>query len=186
MSLAQLGNNVLLIDADLRCPKLHVVHDMKNSEGLSTLLTAKALDQELIDQAIRKGIESNLDMLPSGPRVPNPANLFSSSEMRTLLERLGSLYSHIIIDSPPLLYFADSVILASSVEAVVLIARANFSSRDVLSRAKKRLQVVRSNIVGIVINDLPQSSYKYYNNTYYRQLEATETEEAGGSLLHLE
>ena len=185
-SLAQLGGKVLLIDADLRCPKLHVVNDVKNSMGLSNVLTVKDLDQALIDQAIQKGVELNLDILPSGPRVPNPANLFGSVEMSALLERLGTIYSHVIIDSPPLLYFADSVILASSVDAVVLVARANFSSRDVLSRAKRKIQDVRANIVGIVINDLPVSSRDYYNNTYYRQLEAAETEASGSSVLHLE
>jgi succinoglycan biosynthesis transport protein ExoP len=185
-SLAQLGGKVLLIDADLRCPKLHVVNDVKNSLGLSSVLTVKDLDQDLIDEAIQKGVELNLDILPSGPRVPNPANLFGSVEMSALLERLGAIYSHVVIDSPPILYFADSVILASSVDAVVLIARANFSSRDVLSRAKRKIQDVRANIVGIVINDLPVSSYGYYNNTYYRQLEAEEAEKADSSLLHLE
>ncbi len=185
-SLAQLGGKVLLIDADLRCPKLHVVNDVKNSLGLSNVLTVKNLDQDLIDQAIQKGVELNLDILPSGPRVPNPANLFGSVEMSALLERLGAIYSHVVIDSPPVLYFADSVILASSVDAVVLIARANFSSRDVLSRAKRKIQDVRANIVGIVINDLPQNSYGYYNNTYYRQLEAAEAEKADSSLLHLD
>jgi capsular exopolysaccharide synthesis family protein len=185
-SLAQLGGKVLLIDADLRCPKLHVVNDVNNSLGLSSVLTVKDLDQDLIDEAIQKGVELNLDILPSGPRVPNPANLFGSVEMTALLERLGAIYSHVIIDSPPLLYFADSVILASSVDAVVLIARANFSSRDVLSRAKRKIQDVRANIIGIVINDLPVNSYGYYNNTYYRQLEAEEAEKADSSLLHLE
>ena len=185
-SLAQLGNRVLLIDADLRCPKMHVVNDIKNSHGLSNLLTVKDLDQNLIDQAIQKSIEPNLDILPSGPRVPNPANLFGSVEMRALLERLGAIYSHVVIDSPPVLYFADSVILASSVEAVILIARANSSSRDGLSRAKRKIQEVRANIVGIVVNDLPLSSYKYYSSTYYRQLEDSEVERAGNSLLHLD
>lgn len=184
-SLAQLGGRVLLIDADLRCPKLHVVSDVRNTQGLSNVLTAPNIDQDLIEQAIQKNIDLNLDLLPSGPRVPNPANLFGSVEMNALLERLGAIYSHVVIDSPPLLYFADSVILASSVDAVVLIARANFSSRDVLSRAKKKMHDVRANVIGIVVNDLPLSSYRYYNNTYYRQLEAAEAEEANGSMLHL-
>lgn len=184
-SLAQLGGRILLVDADLRCPKLHVVNDVKNSFGLSNVLTASSLEQGIIDQAIQKGVELNLDFLPSGPRVPNPANLFGSVEMTSLIERLGAIYSHVIIDSPPLLYFADSVILASSVDAVVLIARANFSSRDVLSRAKRKIQDVRANVVGIVLNDLPISTSGYYN-TYYRQIEGSEIETNDNSVLHLE
>ena len=138
-SLAQLGDRVLLIDADLRCPKMHVINDLNNTHGLSTLLTTNELTQELLDRTIQKGVEPGLDMLASGPKVPNPANLFGSVEIALLLERLGALYSHIVIDSPPLLYFADSVILFSTcVEAVVIIARANMSSRDVISRLKGR------------------------------------------------
>lgn len=185
-SLAQLGGKVLLIDADLRCPKLHVVNKVQNSLGLSNILTASDHGLDLLDQAIQKDVEINLDILPSGPRVPNPANLFASVEMTALLERLAGIYSHVIIDSPPLLYFADSVILASGVDAVVLIARANFTSRDVISRAKRKIQDVRANIIGVVINDLPVSRYGYYNNTYYRQLEAAESEASGDSMLHLD
>lgn len=185
-SLAQLGNKVLLIDGDMRCPKMHIITNISNTRGLSNLLTVNDLGQELIDQTIQKDLEFNLDILPSGPKVPNPANLFGSVEMRSLLERLGAIYSHVVIDSPPVLYFADSIILATSVEAVVLIARANFSSREVLSRAKKKMQDVRANVVGIVINDVPLNNYQYYNNIYYRQLEQAEVDEAGVSLLHLD
>lgn len=185
-SLAQMGGRVLLIDADLRCPKMHVINDLNNAKGLSTLLTAKDLNQDLIDQTIRKDIEACLDMLPSGPKVPNPANLFGSVEMKRLLESLGAMYTHVVIDSPPLLYFADSVILSTCVEAVIIIARSNMSSRDVLSRAKKKIHDVHGNVVGVVLNDVPMNSYKYYNNVYYRQLEAAEAGDSEFSGLHLD
>lgn len=185
-SLAQLGGRVLLIDADLRCPKLHVLNDVQNTHGLSNVLTSDEINQDLIDRATSKDVDTNLDLLPSGPRVPNPANLFGSTEMTALIERMGAIYDHVIIDSPPLLYFADSVILAPTVDAVVLIARANFSSRDVLFRAKKKILDVRANLIGIVLNDLPLNGYRYYNNSYYRQLETVETSEVNGSVLHLD
>ncbi len=184
-SLAQLGNKVLLIDGDLRCPKMHLLNDLYNQKGLSTLLTAKDLDSKVIQDTIQKDIAVNLDLLSSGPTAPNPTNLFSSVEMRSLLEKLGSVYTHIVIDSPPILYFADSVILSTCVDAVVLIARANVSSRDVLSRAKKALQDVRVNIIGIVLNDIPLVGYKYYNSFYYQQLENAEMEENSENVLHL-
>lgn len=184
-SLAQLGEKVLLVDADLRCPKMHLINSLSNSSGLSTALTAKVLDQLQLDEAIKKGVESNLDIMTSGPRVPDPANLFSSVQMRSLIERLGASYSYIVIDSPPLLYFADSVIISTEVDAVVLVARSDFSSRDVLLRARQKMQDVRGNVVGVVLNDIQLSSFKYYNHTYYKQLIAQEAEPEDGNVLHI-
>lgn len=183
-SLAELGNRVLLIDADLRSPKMHLINDLGNKTGLSTLLTASGLNKEMIEAAVHRDVAANMDVLTSGPRVPNPANLFASAEMQTLLAELDGIYSHIIIDSPPVLYFADSVILATSVEAVVLVARANFSSRDLILKAKKKIMEVRGNAVGFVLNDVPLGNYKYYNAVYYRQLESVEDIE--GSILKLD
>lgn len=184
-SLAQLGGKALLIDADLRCPKMHLINNVSNNFGLSTLLTAREMDQAQLDQAIKKDSEPNLDILPSGPRVPDPANLFTSVQMKSLLERLGAIYTYIIIDSPPVLYFADSVILSTEVDAVVLVARADFSSRDVLFRARQRMQDVHGNIVGVVLNDIQLNNFKYYNHTYYKQLEAPDAEPEDGNVLHL-
>lgn len=185
-SLAQLGSKVLLIDADLRCPKMHLIHGVGNNYGLSTVLTARDINQELLSRTIHKEIEPNLDVMCSGPKVPNPANLFGSVEMQRLLEQMGAIYSYVVIDSPPVLYFADSVLLATGVEAVVIVARANFSSRDTLARANKKMNDIHGNVVGIVINDIQLNDYKYYNNGYYKQLEQSEIDEASKSLLHLD
>ncbi len=172
-SLAQLGNKVLLIDADLRCPKQHTLNGVSNENGLSSLLRLKDLNQKSIDSAITKDVAGDLDLMTSGPPVPNPATLLSLSKMRNLLSRLGAFYRHIVIDSPPALYFADSIMLASNVDAVILVGRVNFSSRELLSLAKKKLQNVHANVVGIVLNDIPTGNYKYYDNVYYNQLEET-------------
>lgn len=170
-SLAQLGGKVLLVDADLRCPRLHSIKNLRNAYGLSNLLTSNEVEQETIKKAIEVEVETNLDMLPAGPRVPNAANLFSSVEMRNLMSELSATYSYIVIDSPPVLFFADSVILATIVDAVILIARADHSSRDTLLHAKKKMQEVRANLIGVVLNDVPITSYQYYNSSYYNEVE---------------
>lgn len=183
-SLAQLGSKVLLIDADLRCPKMHLINGIGNACGLGTVLTARDMNQALLNRAIQKEIEPNLDIMCSGPKVPNPANLFGSVELQTLLQQMSAIYSYVVIDTPPVLYFADSVLLATAADAVVIVARANFSSRDILARAKKKMQDIHGNVVGIVVNDIQRNEYKYYNNGYYNQL-AQDEADGGGSVLHL-
>lgn len=185
-SLAQLGNKVLLVDADLRSPKMHFINNLSNAKGLSNLLTMKSFDQAAITDAVQQEVEKDLDMLTSGPQVPNPTNLLSSNEMRSLLQHFSAVYSHIIIDSPPVLFFADSIILSTKVDAVMLIARNNFSTQEVVLQAKRRLQDVRANIVGLVLNDIVQNDHQYNNYHYYQQLEEPEIVDNNGSVLHLD
>jgi polysaccharide biosynthesis transport protein len=186
-SLSELGNRVLLIDADLRSPQVHAIVGIDQHSGLSTLLTVKTVDQELLDRSIRKDPTSDLFVLPAGPNSPNPANLLSSNEMRNLLTRLAGQFSYIVIDSPPVLYFADSVILSNNVNGVMLVARANFTSQQIILQAKKMLEDVRAKILGVVLNDIPLSGYKYYPYDYYGQLEAPAAANGNGNgLLNLE
>jgi capsular exopolysaccharide synthesis family protein len=171
-SLSELGGKVLLIDADLRYPRLHLIKEISNQAGLTSLLTMKEIDQETLDHTLKMDANGKLFMLTAGPNTPNPANLLSSDEMRNLVARLEGEFSHIVIDSPPVLYFADSVILSNYVKAVMLIARDNFTSRQIILQAKKMLYDVRAKVIGVVLNDIPLSNYKYTSYEYYRRLEA--------------
>lgn len=181
-SLSQLGGRVLLIDADLRCPQLHFASDVNNSIGLTSLLTSKVITQEAIDGTLQAGRDNDLFVLTAGPQTPNPPNLLSSDEMRNLLKKLEHQFSHIVIDSPPVLYFADSIILSTYVDAVVLIARDSVTSKQILLKTRKVLQDVRARVIGVLLNDVPSQSYKYYMYDYYRRLELPEPEEGGGIL----
>jgi capsular exopolysaccharide synthesis family protein len=181
-SLSQLGGRVLLIDADLRCPQLHFASDINNSIGLTSLLTSKVITQEAIDAALKVGSNNNLSVLTAGPHTPNPPNLLSSDEMRNLLKKLEQQFAHIVIDSPPVLYFADSLILSTYVDAVVLIARDGITSKQILLKTMKVLQDVRAKIIGVLLNDIPSRNYKYYMYDYYRRLELPEREEGTGVL----
>lgn len=162
-SLANTGEPILLIDADLRYPRIHLFKELNNNSGLTTLLTAKTLDQDIIERSIQKNGEGNLSILTAGERTPNPANLLCSERMRTLLEVLSARYTYIIIDSPPVLYFADSSILSTMVKAVILVVRDNVSSRQVILKAKKMLLSVGANVVGMVMNGIAmqRTHYKY-------------------------
>ncbi len=187
--LSEMGGKVLLIDADLRCPKMHLINGFDNTKGLGDLLTMNGAALYNIDDTIIEDISGNLDLMTSGKAIPSPATLFSMGKMREIIEKLGETYKYIVIDSPPALYFADSVLLASDVDAVLLVGRVNFSSSEILSLAKKKLQDVNANIVGIVLNDIPLSGYQYYDSEYYS--DETETKPTsgngeGGTILNLE
>lgn len=170
-SLAETGKKVLLIDADLRCPKVHNLLHVNNSIGLTNLLTAKNINDEKIEQAILKNANGHLDVLTSGMRSVNPAGLLGSDEMNDLLERLSKNYAHIIIDSPPVLYFADSIILSTLTDISVIVVRDNHSSRQAVLQVKKMLQTVNAEIIGIVMNGVPLKWAAYYK---YRDYEIGE------------
>jgi polysaccharide biosynthesis transport protein len=154
-SLAKTGEKVLLIDADLRCPRLHFIKNLHNDKGLTTLLGISDLNDQFIEDAIQKSEGSSLYFLTAGESSLNPSNLLCSDEMRGLLARLSEKYTRIIIDSPPTLYFADSMILATMVSAVVLVVRNHLSSHRSILKAKKILVSAGANLVGIVYNGIP-------------------------------
>lgn len=167
-SLAKTAKSVLLIDADLRWPRINLIKDIGNKIGLTTLLTSAEITDEMIDNAIQKDPASNLDILTSGERSVNPANLLSSEQMRTLLVDLSARYTHIVIDSPPVLYFADSTILSTLVDSVIIVVRDDSSSRLSVLKAQKLLQSVGAKIVGMVMNGIPR---QWKNYSKYRDYE---------------
>ena len=173
-SLARTKGKVLLIDADLRGPRIHQIKELSNSKGLAELLTTSTINDEMIEQAIQKMPEENLYILTSGGHAVNPGNLLSSEEMRGLLTKLSTNYSHIVIDSPPGLYFADSIILSTLVHSVVIVVRDNESSRQSVLKIKKTLQNVGANIAGMVINGVPVKQSNYYNYNNYELIEEAE------------
>jgi polysaccharide biosynthesis transport protein len=166
-SLAETGDNILLIDADLRCPQIHGIKQLSNRIGLTELLTGKDFNLQTLEKNIQKNGTENLHFLTAGERTTNPANLLCSEEMRLLLNNLSHKYRHIVIDSPPVLYFADSTILSTLADAVILVVRDNVSSRQIVLKARKTLQCVGAKIVGMVINGIPMKWANYRKYQYY-------------------
>jgi polysaccharide biosynthesis transport protein len=167
VSLANTSDKILLIDADLRCPRIHIIKELSNDAGLTTLLTVKEINDQLLEKTIQKDSSSNLHILTAGDRTVNPANLLCSEEMRALLANLSSKYNHIIIDSPPTLYFADSTILSALVDSVIIVIRDNKSSKQTVLKAKKMLQNVGAKVIGMVLNGIPRRRADYRQYKYY-------------------
>lgn len=160
--LAQGDARVLLIDADLRRPNVHHRFGLNGRVGLTTLLTGATT----LDESIQKIPEvPNLDILVSGPVPPFPTEMLSSEAMDKLLKHCGEIYTHIILDSPPILSVTDGVILARDVDSVVLVVRHGKSSKHIVRRARDLLLRAGAPITGIVLNAVDLNSPEYYG--YY-------------------
>ncbi len=170
ISLAQTGGKVLVIDADMRRPRVHNIFNVGNSEGLSTILSSDYEVEDIL-QIVQKDDETNLYVLPSGPIPPNPAELIGSEQMRNLLTTLEENFTHIVVDSPPIASFTDGVLIASMVDGVILVVHSGKSSRQVVHRSRQLLQDIGSKIFGVVLNNvnLRSQDNSYYYQSYYHR-----------------
>jgi len=164
--LAQTGAEILLIDCDLRRPRLHVHFNISNARGLTNCLSGEASE---IDSVIQSYAQlPNLKVLPSGPMPPNPAELLGSEEMRKLLISLSKKFTHVIVDSPPAISFTDASILSTFVDGVILVVHGGRSSRAVVRRAKQQLLDIGAHIFGVVLNNVKiEKTHDYYYGGYY-------------------
>jgi len=165
ITLAQQGTSTLLVDADLRRPLVHRAFNLVQEPGLTDILVGTAQLRE----AIRPNVIPNLDVLPAGPLPPNPSELLGSEPMRRLLETVRGQYEAVIFDSPPTLAVTDATVLASEVDAAILVVRAGETEEVAAQRAVAQLRRVQAKVAGTVLNGLQKRRDRYYNYyTYYR------------------
>ena len=166
VTLAQADADVVIVDCDLRRPRLHSYFELDNAQGLTNYLSGERNTEHLIKSC--KGLP-RLKVITSGPIPPNPAELLSSNEMKNLLQFLRGRYKHVIIDSPPAISFTDAAILSTLVDGVVIVAMAGKSSIHLMRRFKHRLGNIGARIYGVVLNGIKSGSmeYDYYGSGYY-------------------
>ena len=162
LALAQKGSRVLLVDADMRRPRVQGRLGLPGELGLSSCLTGTLESAPLI-RPLPGGM--GLDVLPAGQHPPNPVELLDSSRMRSLLDQWRREYDHVIIDTPPLVGLSDALVLSPFADAVLLVARSGKTTRQSLRRARETLTRVNAHIAGVIINDLNVDSVDYYG--YY-------------------
>lgn len=167
-AIAQSGKSVLLLDADLRRPRLHKVFETRNGGGG---VTSALLDPELLDGAIVATAVPNLSVLPTGPIPPNPAELLHSASFQRLLETLSQRFDRIVIDSPPLVPVTDAAILSSMVDTTLVVVRAFQTRKDLAKQAVRSLRDVNARIAGAVLNDVDfaRGEYGYYQYYAYKK-----------------
>jgi len=168
ISLAQTKAKVLLIDADLRRPRLRSYFGVNGRLGLSTYLSREMSDAELMAM-IQRHESSNLHLLTSGPVPPNPAELLGSDQMRRLIKALEPHFAHIIIDSPPAGCFTDAVLVSSMVDGVLMVVHCGKTPREALLRSRQMLAVGGANLLGVILNQVNLRGPSYYYQGYYGQ-----------------
>ena len=170
ITLAQTGASVVIIDADMRRPRLRSIFDLPEREGLSSILSSEIKPEDML-HAIHRDEATGLNVLASGPIPPNPAELLGSEQMRKLIAVLSGSFTHIVIDSPPVSSFTDGVLIASMVDGVLLVVHGGKSSRGVVRRSRQLLTDVGAKLFGVVLNNVSARSndYYYYYQRYYHQ-----------------
>ena len=165
ISYAMADSRVLIIDCDLRRPKLSRLIDRKTNAGLSNLL----MDFELLPEVIQTG-DFPVDVIFSGDIPPNPSELLGSARMVKLLEILKQRYDYIILDTPPINMVTDAVVLGQHTDGVLFVVRANQSERGAVSHAVEQLEYAQIKILGFVLNgvDLEKTNYGYGKYRYKR------------------
>jgi succinoglycan biosynthesis transport protein ExoP len=187
-TLAQSGARVLLVDADLRRPRCHRIVGAVRAPGLVDYLVGHSPLDPCVRQLTldgrdlhavpaidsgdgnghgngRRFVVGRVDLLPSGTPAPNPAELLGSARMKETLRYLRDSYDYVIIDSPPVLPVADSVIVGTMVDAVILVIKGQATSKEVVRQAYSKLARLNVHVVGSVLNDVDVTSGDYY---YYR------------------
>jgi succinoglycan biosynthesis transport protein ExoP len=164
-TLASLGSRVVIVDCDMRRPACHRSTGVKNNPGFVQCLTGHV---ELAEAVLAVPGVANLSVIPCGPIPPNPAEVLSSPLAGELLRRLRTEFEYVLVDSPPLLSVADSRILSTLTDAVVLVARAYETPYDVVRRARSLLYGAGARILGVALNDVDLRRDGYAYSYYYR------------------
>lgn len=173
VSLAQTGASVVIIDADMRRPRLRSIFSLSERAGLSSILSSEMSEAEVL-AVVTPDPTTGLNLLTAGPIPPNPAELLGSEQMRRLLTILQSKFTHVVVDSPPINSFTDGVLIATMVDGVLLVVHGGKSSRHVVKRSRQLLHDVGAKIFGVVLNNVNLQSHdyyyyqRYYGSSYYR------------------
>jgi capsular exopolysaccharide synthesis family protein len=172
IAMAQSGSRILLLDTDMRRPRLHKPFGVPNDIGVSSLVVS---DGKLED-AVKTTEIPNLFVLPCGPIPPNPAELLHTKAFKDLIARLSKQYDKILLDSPPIGAVADAVVLSTQVDGVLMVLKAGQTHRETARRAIRSLNDVKARVFGAILNDIDASKAKYgdyygygygYNYNYY-------------------
>lgn len=162
IAMGQDDKKILLIDCDMRKPVVHRRFSLLN-RGLSNCFA----EDWPLKEVIQADVFPNLDIVTSGPIPPNPAELLGSKKMEALLQEAAEAYDYVFLDMPPVLAVTDAALMSSRVDGTIIILGSGDISPDEGKQAKELLEKVHANILGVILNKVPQhhkSGYYYYEN----------------------
>ncbi|WZL79831.1 CpsD/CapB family tyrosine-protein kinase [Eubacteriales bacterium mix99] len=163
ITMAQTGKKVLLVDCDLRKPSVNKAFNLPNGEGLTNVL-ADALDYHEVCKYISG---SDLEILTCGPKPPDPSELLGSKRMEEFIQKASAECDMVILDAPPVLPVTDSVVLSQLVDGIVIVLSYGKTTNEMALQAKESLKKVGANILGAVINNIPEREHSHNGHGYY-------------------
>jgi capsular exopolysaccharide synthesis family protein len=174
--MAQMGERVLLIDADMRRHNLHKVFSIENVIGISDMV----VDHDNVEAGTRDLSHiPNLSVITGGTLAPNPSELLGSNSMRDLMAKFRKQYDRIILDSPPLLAFSDALVLSRLADGALFVIWGGVTRRDAVKKTTQAIQGVNGKVLGVVLNNISaswnSSSHEYY--PYYEHYYGSEAAE---------
>ena len=167
IAFAQAGNKVIVIDGDMRKPRIHRAFEVSNINGVSDVLVGKIALGDAI-----KEYNQNLHIMTCGTVPPNPAEMVASKAMMKLVEELSLRYDYVLIDSPPILPVTDAQVISTFVDGTILVAASSESDKQGIKKAYESLMKVNGNLIGTVMTKVKNNSkkdYRYY--AYYGEEE---------------
>lgn len=165
VALAQSKKKVLLVDCDLRRPRIHRLFEQPNKRGLTNILLRECESME----AIQSTDVENLFIISSGPIPPNPSEILASKRLVDLMEQFKQAFDYILIDAPPVGVVTDAAVLSHVTDGYIVVAAVNVTNKEGVRLAMETLKNVNANVVGIVANNAPmskRSGYYYYYSAY--------------------
>jgi tyrosine-protein kinase Etk/Wzc len=167
IAMAQVGNKVILVDADLRRPVIHSIFGMNKEDGVTNFL----MNSDNFENFIKPTFHENLFILTSGTLPPNPSELLASQKMENLLSKLNDKYDTVILDSPPVIAVTDAAVLSTKVDGTILVVSSGQTNKEALTKAYSLLTSVNTKLLGVLLNGVDveglYGSYDYYYYHHY-------------------
>jgi capsular exopolysaccharide synthesis family protein len=164
IAFTQLGKKVLILDCDLRRPRVHKIFRIKNTVGLTSFLVGRSRIEDII---YRFPGEPNLNVIPSGPIPPNPVELVISKAMKEMMAGLRQHYDFIFIDAPPLMGIQDAILLGEHADGLLLVAWGGKTPRKVIEKAKAEIEKFNIKLFGLILNNVNLRRFSYAYSSYH-------------------